>query len=118
MTIRTLASAILLSAIPVAAFAATPETIVHADRDRASLSVSFADLNLADARGVSRLEWRIKSAARSLCLTAGRKPVAFEQREAQCVSEAIDDAQSQVAAAIGSFGTDVASRAIAVRKRG
>jgi UrcA family protein len=54
-------------------------------------TVSYADLNLANAAGRAALDQRIKAAAESVCAT-GLNDVAAKTAESRCVKNAIEAA--------------------------
>ena len=89
------ASALL---VPTVAFA-NPMSASD-DGELVQASVSYADLNLANPRGVSTLRYRINSAAKSVCGT----PYAFEILENPyrhaCISGAVASAQPGFDAAV------------------
>lgn len=65
-----------------------------------SQAVRFSDLDLGTARGRGELEERVSETANEICgLLADRYPEALTQVP-RCTQEAIDDAMSQVQAAI------------------
>jgi UrcA family protein len=89
------ASALL---VPTVAFA--DPMSANDDVELVQASVSYADLNLANASGVSALQYRIKYAAKSVCGT----PFAFEILENPdrhiCISGAVASAQPAFDAAV------------------
>ncbi|WP_083734287.1 UrcA family protein [Sphingopyxis sp. KK2] len=88
MMTRTLILALSLTAA-VPAFAAEAPTA----------EVRIADLDLSTAQGQQRLEIRVKSAARDLCVT-GERGVAAMTRQSQCIADVMASAKPQADRAI------------------
>ncbi len=95
-TTLSLAAAITLLA-PVAASAN--------DIDTVSVTVKIADLNLNSAKDQSRLNTRIKSAARKVCKTYNSRSLTENTHRARCMTAALERADSQVAIATAASKT-------------
>jgi UrcA family protein len=72
--------------------AAAPAFAAEAPRVQ---TVSYADLNLANAAGREALDQRIKAAAESVCST-GRDEAAAKVAESRCVRDAITTATAVI----------------------
>jgi UrcA family protein len=80
------------------------ETVVQGDTsNRQSIMVRYADLNLAHKAGVTRLENRVRSAARTLCLSGSRQPLSIESKEHECFSQSLGNAMEQVDRVVASY---------------
>ena len=90
-------SAATLVATGAPAHAAQPVVVEAPVR---SATVSHADLNLAEASGVRRLNARVRSAAERLCSEPGTKSVKVFAEGKACLKLAIETAQPQVRQAI------------------
>ena len=80
-----------LSSIALVAAAAP----VSAQETR-SIEVEYQDLNLAHAKGVARLQTRIKSAARIVCSPAPTRALSDRLDYNQCVDVAINGSKKAV----------------------
>jgi len=113
--------AVALTAIIVPAAASAQPVIVEAVIEQPVIYVSYADLNLADQRGVDRLNRRVHKAATRLCVQAGLQPVADVARDQACRKLALEGANVQIADAVANFGKNqyaaASSRKIAVALR-
>jgi UrcA family protein len=92
-----LCAALAATLIAPAALAADEGTIVQASSERRVALVSYADLNLANEKGVERLRTRVRMAAHSVCgvdLAFGLGPRIDAQG---CKAAAIADANRQIA---------------------
>lgn len=69
--------------------------------EKASVRVSYADLNLTTGTGRTKLQHRVAFAARLVCDTASPLDLKFEREVQGCRSGAIAAAQPAVDAAIG-----------------
>ena len=67
--------------------------------------VGYSDLNLRDAKGVDRLQQRIRQASKELCISEGRLPLDLIRQERQCYYESIAYTAPQVADAIKNFNS-------------
>ncbi len=101
---------------PLLAQQADEGTIVSGERpDLQTKYVYYNDLNLASGAGVERLESRVRSAARSICLSNGLRPLDVLMSERKCFKDAVDGAEPQIAAAVRrSSGSLIAAGATAV----
>ena len=79
--------------------------------------VSYADLNLHSDAGRQALEFRVRSAADSLCFEYGTADLARKALGQECYRKAIASAQLQIAAAVQSFGVLAAAATISVSAR-
>ena len=72
---------------------ATTSTQVDGIHNRASVTVSYADLNLDRPEGRETLYARIKSAARRVCeLNSGKESLSVTSLRKQCFKESVDKA--------------------------
>jgi UrcA family protein len=112
----TLAAAVLAAtATPAFAENSGDDTVVTGDRqDAVSIKVYYSDLNLASDKGVQRLERRVRSAARQICITSGVKPLGIWALENQCFEGAMSGAEPQIAEAVRNYGTPMAMGASAI----
>jgi UrcA family protein len=105
---------ILFAAMP--AFGRPP--IVVTGEPLPSVQVSYADLNLARPSDVNRLHWRVKAAARSLCIDGTRNPLVIEAMDRECYSTAIDKADRDIDQVVAQnrlgMGLTAATRVIVV----
>lgn len=109
-TIRRICAAALAMAIgatPVAALAGQDdERPLYSTAKKApwgearSIAVSYADLNLLHAEGVSRLNTRVKNAAEAVCDTGSNTELIFMMLERRCFTGAMDRAGLDIAAAV------------------
>lgn len=81
----------LLIAAALAGALATPPAVAE------SIAVKTGDLNLATSGGRTSLHHRVNSAARQLCISNGRQPLAIMARESECYRLAMASAQTQIA---------------------
>ena len=95
--------------IAVAALAASISIIAptvakadNPDREEFSVSVSYADLNLATAEGQARLEARIASKVRQLC-DSGTRDLHSLAMQAECIDQARQQVAGQVRLAVANF---------------
>lgn len=85
-----------------------------------SISISYADLNLGQAKDLDRLMWRIKGAAASICFEGSHEPLNIEIADRACFESAVGNARRQVDQAVAHRSdTSVlaAARVIVVRAR-
>ena len=101
-----LALALTALIIPAAAQAGEAPVIVEGITDRPVIYVSFADLNLAEAADVNRLNQRVRRAANRLCVQPGLQPASEEFRDNLCRAEALGDAGRQIETAVANFGKE------------
>ncbi len=88
--------------LPVAALAAMA-CLLTAPASAESVSVEYADLNLASEKGLKRLEQRIDKAARQVCGVDAQRPgTRLKTRELECYRTAKRNAAVQVAGIIRS----------------
>ena len=87
-----------LAALAVASALVIPT--VSSAAEKASVRVSYADLNLSTGIGQTRLQHRVAFAARLVCDTASPLDLKFEREVAGCRSDAIAGAQPAIAEAI------------------
>jgi UrcA family protein len=99
-----LAVALTALIVPATARAASNDAVVEANLDRPIIYVSYADLNLADAAGMGRLNRRVLTAATRLCIKTGLQPVSEEMSDQACKRSAIDGANEQIKLAAANFG--------------
>lgn len=107
------AGILALALVPAMATAASPATeleelTVNADRDVRTRRVATADLDLANASDLKRLDSRIRRAIGEVCREPGFGRVTFES--VRCGSDARRSADQQVAALLRS-GTALAANA-------
>ncbi len=80
------------------------ETVVQGDTsNRQSIMVRYDDLNLTHKAGVARLENRVRSAARSLCVSGSRQPLSIASKEQECFIQSFGNAMEQVDRAVASY---------------
>ncbi len=79
-------------------------------QDKVTVVVPYSDLNLGSENGVARLQSRVKYAARKICYSDGRLPLAVIAKERECYVDAMAGAEPQIADAISNYGTRVAIR--------
>ena len=65
-----------------------------------SYTVGFADLNLSTESGRGELEGRVNEAATEICLALSERYGESRAQTERCTKQAVDDAMSQVRAAI------------------
>lgn len=65
-----------------------------------SYTVGFADLNLTTESGRGELESRVREAAAEICLALSERYAGSRAGTERCTRQSIDDAMSQVSAAI------------------
>ena len=101
---------LMLVAAGVAASAASaqPPVVVTADTPP-TIRVSYADLNLGSPRGQQRLRDRVSAAARELCIDGSKGPLVLEMAERRCYEGSVRDAGDQMAQAIATQSTELAS---------
>ena len=93
-----------LGAIAVASALLVPTASVASsfgDAELVTASVSYADLNLAQARDVESLRYRIKGTAQSLCGSSFRYELVNGIGRKVCVTDAVASAQPAFDAAVG-----------------
>jgi UrcA family protein len=88
-------SALAAAALSTAALAASPA--LAGQVETSSVVVSFADLNLGQAKGMASLESRLRIAARQVCDT-GNRDTHSRRLETECREQALSDARTEVAA--------------------
>lgn len=65
-----------------------------------SVAISYADLNLAQAKDVDRLVWRIKEAATAICFDGSREPLDIAIPDRACYNAAVSNGRREVDVAI------------------
>lgn len=98
--------AVALSAliIPATVHAADRPVVVEGNPEAQTIYVSYADLNLADASGLKRLNRRVRTAATRLCVEPGLQTVRQEMMDNACRADAIAGADEQIRLAAVNFG--------------
>jgi UrcA family protein len=86
------------AALAVAAVLVVP-TVSHA-QDTRSMAVSYADLNLASAKGQDRLQRRVNLAASYVCGQADTRDFNWAREVELCRTGALEGAQPAILAAI------------------
>lgn len=110
-------SGLAASALSIPSIAAAQAPII-VEGQYPTAVVSFADLNLASASGVSTLNGRIRRAAESVCVDNNVRGVGEEMAQRGCISFALNHARGQMERAIALYGTSqLASRTITVAGR-
>ena len=107
-------SGLIVFVATVPAFGQPP--IVVTGEPLPSISVSYADLDLARAHDIDKLRWRVRAAARSLCFDATREVLAVQALEWQCYSDALGSANRDIdqAVAMRRTGSSFAATAQAI----
>jgi UrcA family protein len=73
------------------------DSLVTQEFSTGNIAVSFADLNLANPKGLDRLYWRVKSAAYKVCGVENMKvSLDVTRNNRECVSSAIDNAIGEI----------------------
>ncbi|MBB5684037.1 UrcA family protein [Sphingobium boeckii] len=120
---RAVYSAIFATAASLSLIAAMAPAHAGTIKESVSTQVSFRDLNLSTAEGVSRLNQRVKSAANRICGVRDSRDLRAMQNARTCRIAALEKAGAdiQVAIAERASGSRLASlgatEAIGVSKR-
>jgi len=85
--------------IPALAALSLAVTAHAEERDRVSIAVSYADLNLASGAGAATLQQRIEAAASKACSRAWISESRSSAGWKKCHAEALEDAARQIAEA-------------------
>ena len=71
--------------------------VVTREFSTGNIAVSYADLNLANPKGLDRLYWRVRSAAYRVCGVENmRVSLDITRKNRECVSSAIDNAIGEI----------------------
>ena len=90
-------SAIVISAATVALSLLASQFAMASDTVTKSITVAYADLNLANAAGANALYQRIRGAARKVCTLDNESPYALQDSaKRKCIVDAIDQAITKV----------------------
>lgn len=93
-----------MTALTIPAAHAMDETVVEANVTRPTASVSYADLNLAKAADVAKLNARVYRAASRICLEPGVREIGRQVAQFECRDAALESAKPQITAAIARAG--------------
>lgn len=97
--------------IPVAVVGAAVAVPAAADENERRVEVRYDDLNLASVSGRERLANRVSVAVRNVCGGhVGRVTLREQAAIRQCEADAMDRAQTTMAALIGGHGAQLADR--------
>lgn len=97
-------SPISLSLIGLSALAfAMPAAANPASAEPLTRHVEYYDLNLSTAKGQKRLEWRIKSAVRSVCGDRNARAITEQRLVRQCKAAATRSAMNDAKIAIANY---------------
>ena len=89
-----------LAFLTVAAAAPAAPPIVVEGEAQPTATVSYADLDLGTAAGRSRLDSRIRRAAKHLCLDEGVRDLADRLDQKSCLNFAVASARPQIEQAV------------------
>jgi len=109
----------LLAAAAAAAAAAVAAPAAAAQAEEASVTIDFADLDLATDQGAARLDRRIRKAASDVCGPMASRSVVEVQSIQRCRNGAISGAKGEVRtliAAAKQSGVQIAGRVNVRRK--
>ena len=101
----------------LASSAANAQGVVVVGEPAPSQTVSYADLNIASESGKTRLQHRIRAAARSLCLENNVDSLETELTRRACFESAVGDGyrQMDVAIAARASGAPLAAATLVIR---
>jgi UrcA family protein len=88
-----IASAIALGTPLIVSAPAAAENFIATSDPEPSATVSAADLDLASAAGVARLDQRIRGTAAKLCLTSDVEPIETRLARAKCFRTAVSSGE-------------------------
>ncbi|MBB3764094.1 UrcA family protein [Sphingomicrobium lutaoense] len=91
----------LIPMLGAAAFMAVPaaaqdEVTIYGDEGLPTAEVFHYDLDLSSSEDVSLLKWRIKSAARDLCISGNVEPMGMKAAQRVCYNHAKNDGLGQL----------------------
>jgi UrcA family protein len=110
-----IAGALAFTNAPAVAQDAEDGTVVSGEtQDLRTIYVQYGDLNLSSSAGVKRLESRVRSAARTICVSSGFRPLQIVMSEQKCFEQAMDGAEPQIADAVRRNGTNLAGRSVVI----
>lgn len=92
---KTYALALIAIGLGAGVASAEPPVTVYGS-SAPTARVSYADINLASARGVDRLRSRVRSAASDICLEPVKEDLEVSSARKMCYRTAINDGFSQI----------------------
>ncbi|WP_164116728.1 UrcA family protein [Sphingorhabdus sp. Alg239-R122] len=101
--------------IAAACMAVSPAMVAAQTNDTVSVTVQTNDLDLANAKDRSRLDFRIKSAARKICGENASRSIAASKIHKECIAQVVSNAQPTVELAVSKAATRVALNSYATR---
>lgn len=102
------------AAVTGATLAATPALAAPAAEAAPTARIPFADLNLANAAGVARLNDRVRRTAEALCLSDGEEVLQRRLEAMACRDRTIAAAAPQVRRAVERFAAARTGAAVTV----
>ena len=94
-----------LAALALTAGTLALSTPVHAAPIEEQVEVKTSDLDLSSAKGVARLDRRVRAAAREICGTVPVTDLNMQRQVAGCQQAVLDNARKDVALALRAAGT-------------
>ena len=91
---------VIVVAFACASSPAVGQSVLDDIQGEESVAISYADLNLAQAKDVDRLVWRIKEAATAICFDGSREPLDIAIPDRACYNAAVSNGRREVDVAI------------------